>query len=138
MTLDPDQKKCFHCGLPVPEGTEIAVSYQGEQKPMCCYGCQAVAKSIVDSGMEDFYRYRTDKPLKTIIVTLRSLYSERPALARHLLASTTFIPMYIKTSVWFGGVAHLPAYSTQDDSISSIAYHPPSRKANEPLSGPTN
>ncbi len=31
---------------------------------MCCYGCQAVAQSIVNSGMTDFYRYRTDKPSK--------------------------------------------------------------------------
>ena len=26
---------------------------------MCCYGCQAVAQSIIDSGMEDFYKFRT-------------------------------------------------------------------------------
>jgi Cu2+-exporting ATPase len=26
---------------------------------MCCPGCQAVAKAIVDAGLEDYYRYRT-------------------------------------------------------------------------------
>jgi len=28
---------------------------------MCCRGCQAVAKAIVDGGLTDFYRYRTEK-----------------------------------------------------------------------------
>jgi P-type Cu2+ transporter len=28
---------------------------------MCCPGCEAVAKAIIDSGMTDYYRYRTDK-----------------------------------------------------------------------------
>ncbi len=27
---------------------------------MCCRGCQAVAQAIVDSGLTDFYRYRTE------------------------------------------------------------------------------
>jgi Cu2+-exporting ATPase len=31
---------------------------------MCCYGCQAVAQSIVNSGMQDFYKYRTDTPAR--------------------------------------------------------------------------
>ncbi len=29
---------------------------------MCCHGCQAVAESIVSSGLEDYYRYRTELP----------------------------------------------------------------------------
>ena len=28
---------------------------------MCCPGCQAVARAIVDGGLTDFYRYRTEK-----------------------------------------------------------------------------
>ena len=28
---------------------------------MCCRGCQAVARAIVDAGLTDFYRYRTEK-----------------------------------------------------------------------------
>ena len=27
---------------------------------MCCHGCEAVAQAIVDSGMENYYRYRTE------------------------------------------------------------------------------
>ena len=55
---------CFHCDLPVPDHLNITVEYQGENKPMCCYGCQAVAQAIIDSGMDDFYRYRTHAPEK--------------------------------------------------------------------------
>jgi len=50
---------CFHCGLPVPRGTNFAVLYEGEQRPMCCAGCAAVAKAIIDGGLADYYRYRT-------------------------------------------------------------------------------
>ncbi len=31
---------------------------------MCCYGCQAVSQAIIDSGMDDFYKYRTSNPQK--------------------------------------------------------------------------
>lgn len=31
---------------------------------MCCYGCQAVSQAIIDSGMDDFYTYRTSNPEK--------------------------------------------------------------------------
>jgi len=51
---------CFHCGLPVPEGTLYRVTIQGVERPMCCPGCEAVARAIVDGGMEDYYQYRTE------------------------------------------------------------------------------
>jgi Cu2+-exporting ATPase len=59
-----NEKECFHCGLPVPEGLDITVNYEKEARPMCCYGCQAVAQAIIDSGMDDYYRYRTSKAEK--------------------------------------------------------------------------
>ncbi len=31
---------------------------------MCCYGCQAVSQAIINSGMDDFYTYRTSNPEK--------------------------------------------------------------------------
>ena len=54
-------KLCFHCGLPVPAGLEITVEIDRQPQPMCCRGCQAVAQAIVDGGMENYYRYRTEK-----------------------------------------------------------------------------
>jgi Cu2+-exporting ATPase len=50
---------CFHCGLPVPPGLDLRVEILGREEPMCCYGCQAVARAIVAAGHADFYRYRT-------------------------------------------------------------------------------
>ncbi|HEB82497.1 MAG TPA: heavy metal translocating P-type ATPase [Gammaproteobacteria bacterium] len=64
MNNSQDPVSCFHCGLPVPPELDISVNYHGEKKPMCCYGCQAVSQAIIDSGMDDFYRYRTSTPEK--------------------------------------------------------------------------
>ncbi|HBE93133.1 MAG TPA: cadmium-translocating P-type ATPase [Gammaproteobacteria bacterium] len=54
-------RQCFHCGLPVPSGIDYHVHIDNEQRPMCCKGCEAVAQAIVDGGMENYYRYRTEK-----------------------------------------------------------------------------
>ena len=51
--------ECFHCGLPVPSGLDLRVRIDGEQRAMCCPGCQAVAQAIVAAGHENFYRVRT-------------------------------------------------------------------------------
>ncbi len=54
---------CFHCGLPVPDNFEnlnLFVTIDGKAEPVCCAGCQAVAKAILDAGYEDFYKYRTN------------------------------------------------------------------------------
>ena len=67
---------CFHCGLPVPGKLNITVKYQGKDEPMCCYGCQAVAQAIIDSGMDDFYKYRTstaEKPEEIVPEFLQQL-----------------------------------------------------------------
>jgi len=53
---------CYHCGLPVPEASPFRASILGEPRDLCCHGCQAVAESIVDNGLEDYYRYRTEMP----------------------------------------------------------------------------
>lgn len=56
------EDNCFHCGLPVPSGTQFRVHVLGENHDLCCPGCQAVAESIVSNGLEDYYRYRTELP----------------------------------------------------------------------------
>lgn len=53
---------CYHCGLPVPNDIELSVKITGEARAVCCYGCQAVAQSIVDNGLEDYYRSRDALP----------------------------------------------------------------------------
>ena len=55
------ETSCFHCGLPVPPGSDFHVTIDGKSRPMCCKGCEAVAQAIVDNGLTDFYRHRTEK-----------------------------------------------------------------------------
>ncbi|HJV53428.1 MAG TPA: heavy metal translocating P-type ATPase [Noviherbaspirillum sp.] len=50
---------CFHCGLPVPADADWQVVIGGVARPMCCPGCAAVAQTIVDNGLADYYASRT-------------------------------------------------------------------------------
>lgn len=50
---------CFHCGLPLPKGLDLKVTIEGRAQPMCCHGCEAVARAIINAGHEHFYRVRT-------------------------------------------------------------------------------
>ena len=50
---------CFHCGLPVPAGADFSVSLHNVRQPMCCRGCEAVARAIVDGGLSNYYKHRT-------------------------------------------------------------------------------
>ena len=54
---------CYHCGLPVPAEIELSTTIDGQARPMCCFGCQAVAQAIVDGGLADYYRRRDALPL---------------------------------------------------------------------------
>ncbi len=56
------EKTCYHCALPVPSGAHHPVTIEGESHQMCCRGCQAVAQTIVDNGLTDYYRHRTALP----------------------------------------------------------------------------
>ncbi len=63
MGADLDnQADCYHCGLPVSTGSRYSSVVLGQQRVMCCHGCQAVADAIVENGLEDYYRYRTELP----------------------------------------------------------------------------
>lgn len=53
---------CFHCGLPVPAGSHWSVVIDHLPRAMCCPGCEAVAQSIVDNGLDDYYRNRQQLP----------------------------------------------------------------------------
>ena len=53
---------CFHCGEPVPPGTDLAVEIGGESRAMCCAGCRAVAALIHSSGLDRYYDFRDALP----------------------------------------------------------------------------
>ncbi len=56
------ETSCFHCGLPVPAGSHWNVRIDDVEQPMCCPGCEAVARAIVDNGLTDYYRNRQTLP----------------------------------------------------------------------------
>jgi len=57
--------KCFHCNEAVPRGINLSVEISQIQQPMCCIGCQAVAQTIVDNGLTQYYTVRTEPAHKS-------------------------------------------------------------------------
>jgi Cu2+-exporting ATPase len=53
------RESCFHCGEPVMTGNRYLVRAGDGQLPVCCPGCKAVAEFIRDSGLEQYYEFRT-------------------------------------------------------------------------------
>jgi Cu2+-exporting ATPase len=49
---------CFHCGQPVPQGANWTVTIDSVERLLCCPGCAAVARSIADHGLGEYYRSR--------------------------------------------------------------------------------
>ncbi|MFC1740257.1 heavy metal translocating P-type ATPase [Pseudomonadota bacterium] len=58
--MERTEEACFHCGEPIPEGVSLFVLRDGQQKPVCCSGCQAVAELIFSSGLGRYYQFRQD------------------------------------------------------------------------------
>jgi Cu2+-exporting ATPase len=50
------KSKCFHCGLPNPH-SPLTLDVQGDKKNFCCVGCQSAAKTIIDAGLSEYYRF---------------------------------------------------------------------------------
>ncbi|WP_448565389.1 heavy metal translocating P-type ATPase [Thalassotalea ganghwensis] len=55
---------CFHCGEPIPQGITLTTLIKNKAEHMCCVGCQAIAETIVNSGLEEYYQFRTEKAPK--------------------------------------------------------------------------
>ncbi|RJG40151.1 heavy metal translocating P-type ATPase [Motilimonas pumila] len=54
------KRACFHCGEAVPANSQFQVDIDGAPRQMCCPGCEAVAQTIVDSGLTSYYQHRTE------------------------------------------------------------------------------
>ena len=50
---------CFHCGLPNPPSEKIESKILGEQRHFCCLGCLAIAETLTENGLTDFYKFRS-------------------------------------------------------------------------------
>jgi Cu2+-exporting ATPase len=55
---------CFHCNEKVPLGIALFVTINQQKQPMCCIGCQAVAQTIVDNNLTQYYQVRTEPAQK--------------------------------------------------------------------------
>ncbi|MEH6579200.1 MAG: heavy metal translocating P-type ATPase [Amphritea sp.] len=58
LTGQGDQA-CFHCGLDIPPASQYYSIIGGQSRQMCCPGCQAVATTIAEGGLENYYKHRT-------------------------------------------------------------------------------
>lgn len=85
---------CFHCGEPVLTGDRYRVKIGQEDRPVCCPGCKAVAEFIRDSGLEDYYDFRTETALRPDqaepeAVRPEWLAFDRPAVMEQLTVATS-------------------------------------------------
>ncbi|WP_026972387.1 heavy metal translocating P-type ATPase [Aliagarivorans marinus] len=55
-----ESSRCYHCGELIPAGFNQSVDILGKARHMCCIGCVEVAKTIVQSGLTDYYQHRTN------------------------------------------------------------------------------
>ena len=53
------EQACYHCGEMVPTNSRFLVEILGSSRAMCCPGCEAVAQTIVSSGLTSYYQFRT-------------------------------------------------------------------------------
>lgn len=53
------KNECFHCGLPVFDKNEYTVMINGVLRFMCCPGCLAVSRFILENGFSDYYTHRS-------------------------------------------------------------------------------
>jgi len=79
---------CFHCGQPVTQPGRWSARVDGEDRPMCCGGCEAVARAIVDAGLDDYYRHRAQPAAGPSAVPAElgqlSVYDEPEVAARYV------------------------------------------------------
>lgn len=50
---------CFHCDDEITDSNPLQVTYDDQAHDVCCLGCQAVAQTIIDQGLDDYYKFRT-------------------------------------------------------------------------------
>lgn len=58
------KKTCFHCGLDIPDQLNLPINHHGQTHLACCIGCQMVAQSIIDAGLDNYYTQRTEEGIK--------------------------------------------------------------------------
>ncbi|AWB67333.1 cadmium-translocating P-type ATPase [Saccharobesus litoralis] len=55
------KQSCFHCSEDIPNNVDLTVMVDEQPQPVCCYGCKAVAETILHGGMQQYYQFRDDR-----------------------------------------------------------------------------
>jgi Cu2+-exporting ATPase len=58
--MERTDRPCFHCGEPIPDGVDLSVTIEDQDRPVCCSGCQAVAQLIFGAGLGRYYQFRQE------------------------------------------------------------------------------
>lgn len=59
---------CFHCNEAIPAGSNFTLLIEQQERQFCCPGCMAVAETIIDQGLGDYYKFRTAPASKAQLV----------------------------------------------------------------------
>ena len=59
---------CFHCNEAIPANSDFRLTIEQQQRQFCCPGCLAVAETIIDQGLGDYYKFRTAPASKAQLV----------------------------------------------------------------------
>ena len=92
MKQSYDAATCYHCELPIPRDFNKSIEILGKSRDLCCEGCLAVASMIVDNGLEDYYKFRTEpgeKPEKISNLEAELVAYDQQQLQQDFLTYTT-------------------------------------------------
>ncbi|MCP5439206.1 MAG: heavy metal translocating P-type ATPase [Chromatiaceae bacterium] len=87
----PVAESCFHCGLPLDPNFRESIPVSGRARSFCCHGCLAVARSIVDAGLEEYYEHRREKAVTADVVPeiVRKLgFYDHPSVQKSFVRGT--------------------------------------------------
>ncbi|QKJ67530.1 heavy metal translocating P-type ATPase [Deefgea piscis] len=91
--MNTESMLCFHCAQPCPAQSDFQIRYRQALHPACCAGCQAVAETIINSGLDQYYTQRQqpadrNAPLPTELLEQLALYDD-PALQQDFVHTTS-------------------------------------------------
>lgn len=56
LTKSQEKITCYHCGEKSRKKDTVYVRFDGKIRPVCCYGCAAVLKTVEELGMHEEYQ----------------------------------------------------------------------------------
>lgn len=58
------KSNCYHCGLNNPTSTNFQCRILNQERQFCCTGCLAIAETLVENNLTDFYKFRSGSSTK--------------------------------------------------------------------------